>query len=294
MSYITLLTIIFHCDLDKAAPDAKDEANQKFQEIAFAYAILSDERRRRRYDTTGNTAESLDIDDDGFDWVDFFRDQLSSMVDGKTLDKFKDEYKGSEEERDDLLSAYESHEGDMDAVYENVMLSNVLEDDARFREIISQAIRNGEATDWPKFSKESTQNKTQRKKRARKEAEEAEQLAKELGVEDKLYGNGKSKGKGPGGKKKRAKGQQDSNDGDDDDDSGLKSLIQQRQKSRADNFFANLEAKYAGTGSKSAKGKKKRGAEDEPPEEAFQANRSKASGDNAKATTRSRSKKQRT
>ena len=40
---------------DKASPEDKDSAHTKFQEIAFAYAILSDQRRRKRYDTTGRT-----------------------------------------------------------------------------------------------------------------------------------------------------------------------------------------------------------------------------------------------
>src|SRR4051794_23280445 len=40
---------------DKATAEEKDEAHRRFQEIAFAYAILSDEKRRKRYDTTGNT-----------------------------------------------------------------------------------------------------------------------------------------------------------------------------------------------------------------------------------------------
>ena len=43
------------------------------------------------------------------------------------------QYKGSDEERDDLLAAYEEFEGDMNGVYETVMLSSVLDDDERFR-----------------------------------------------------------------------------------------------------------------------------------------------------------------
>lgn len=38
---------------DKASD--KEAAHIKFQEIAFAYAVLSDERRRKRYDSTGRT-----------------------------------------------------------------------------------------------------------------------------------------------------------------------------------------------------------------------------------------------
>ncbi|WEW57245.1 hypothetical protein PRK78_002710 [Emydomyces testavorans] len=246
---------------DKASPESKDEANKKFQEIAFAYAILSDERRRRCYDTTGNTSESLDEDDD-FDWMDFYREQLSSMVDGRAIERFKSEYQGSEEEKRDVLEAYETHEGDLDRVYEEVMLSNVLDDDERFRKIIKQAIREGRVSDWPKFSKEGTKKKAQRVKTAKREAEEAKELAKELGFEDKLFGNGKGKGD----KKKSG--------GGDDDDSALMALIQQRQKSRASTFLADLEAKYAAP-SKDGKRKKRMADENEPPEEAFQKNNSR-------------------
>jgi hypothetical protein len=77
---------------DKATPDNKDAANKKFQEIAFAYAILSDERRRKRYDTTGNTSESLDLDDDDFNWTDFFREQYAAVVTAEALDRIKKDY----------------------------------------------------------------------------------------------------------------------------------------------------------------------------------------------------------
>ena len=84
---------------DKATPDNKDAANKKFQEIAFAYAILSDERRRKRYDTTGNTSESLDLDDDDFNWTDFFREQYASVVTAEALDGIRKDYQGSDEEK---------------------------------------------------------------------------------------------------------------------------------------------------------------------------------------------------
>ncbi|EEP81609.1 predicted protein [Uncinocarpus reesii 1704] len=241
---------------DKVAPASKDEAHKRFQEIAFAYAILSDERRRKRYDATGDTSESLDLEDDDFDWVDFYREQFSTMVDGKAIEKIKAEYQGSEEEKRDILVAYQGCEGDMDGVYEEVMLSNVLDDDERFREIIQQAIRDGDVDDWPAFSKETKQKRARRVKEAKKEAKEARALAKELGVEDKLFGDGKSSGKKKAG----------------DDDSALRALIQQRQKSRGADFLANLEAKYT---SRDAKGKKRRTGESEPPDEAFQRNRSR-------------------
>jgi DnaJ homolog subfamily C member 9 len=238
---------------DKAAPDQREEANKKFQEIALAYAILSDERRRRRYDTTGNTSESLDLDDDDFNWTDYFREQSAAMVDGAIIEQIKKEYQGSQEETDDLLAAYEEFEGDMDAVYEQIMCSNVLDDDERFREIVDKAIQDGSVESYKKYSKESKTSRKQRVDRAKKEAQEAEELAEELGVKDKLFGSGKGRGGKKGG-----------------DEDALAALIQQRQKGRAENFFDQLEAKYGG-------GKQGKRKDSEPSEDAFQKNAKKKS-----------------
>ncbi|KAG5294507.1 DnaJ domain-containing protein [Histoplasma ohiense] len=252
---------------DKAPPDSKETAHKKFQEVAFAYAVLSDPRRRRRYDTTGNTAESLDLDDDDFSWVDFFREQFSAVISGEAIDKIKHEYQGSEEERRDLLGAYERWKGDLDRVYEEVMLSNVLDDDGRFRDVINAAIAAGEVKDWPKYSRETEKKRAQRVAKARREAEEAEELVEELGIGEKL--NGKKNEAQTGGKKKAKhnRGNDSLND--------LAAMIQQRQKSRAAAFLDDLEAKYAPAGSKAAgkaNGRKRKAGErdeNEPPEEAF-------------------------
>ncbi|KAK2746803.1 hypothetical protein FQN57_002845 [Myotisia sp. PD_48] len=247
---------------DKAAPDAKPAAHKKFQEVALAYAILSDERRRRRYDTTGSTEESLDLEDDDFNWADFYREQFSNMVDGTLLDKIKREYQGSEEEKSDVLKAYEKGEGRMDMVYEVVMMSNVLDDDERFRAIIQQAIADGEVRDWPAFSEESNKSKKERVRKAKREAEEAMELAEELGVTEKLFGASK-KGRKGNASKSRAKGASTDQTGE----AALMALIQQRQKNRSGTFLDHLEAKYAPKSGKTGKTGRKRS---EPPEEAFQ------------------------
>ncbi|PGG97728.1 hypothetical protein GX51_07172 [Blastomyces parvus] len=242
---------------DKATPDSKETAHKKFQEIAFAYAILSDPRRRRRYDTTGNTAESLDLDeDDDFNWVDYFREQFSTVITGEAIDEIKRDYQGSKEERTDLLTAYERCKGDLDRVYEEVMLSNVLEDDGRFREIIDAAIAAGEVKDWPKYSQETEKKRAQRLAKARREAEEAEELVEELGIGEKV--NGKK------GKAKKKEKQDSMGD--------LAALIQQRQKSRAATFLDDIEAKYASSSAGKGSGRKRKAGgrdDNEPPEEAF-------------------------
>lgn len=240
---------------DKARPEDRESAHKTFQEIAFAYGILSDERRRRRYDSTGNTAESANIDDDDFNWVDFFREQSENVVRGDMIEQVKREYQGTEEEQNDVLTAYEEGQGNMDAVFESVMCSEVLVDEERFRKIINDAIAKDEVEAYSRYTKESKKSREKRKANAKREEAEAMELARELGVEDKLFA------KKGAGKKKPKKGE--------DDTDALKALIQQRQQGRAQNFFDDLEAKYGG-GSKQGKRKN-----DEPPEEAFQQNAKK-------------------
>lgn len=249
---------------DKVAEVDKEDATAKFQAIALAYAVLSDPARRKRYDETGSTSEAI-VDVDRFSWSDFYREQFRDAVSTDAISKFAQKYKGSDEEKDDLLAAYEEHEGNMDGIYESVMLSNVLEDDDRFRAIIDEAIREKTVPAFKAYTKESKKSKTDRVKMARGEANEAEEYAKELGVHDKLFGAGAA----GSGNKKGKKGKKDP-------EADLAALIKKNQASRENrqsSFLDNLAAKYAAP----SKGKSKKRAviddddEEEPSEEAFQA-----------------------
>ncbi|CAM1501905.1 Fc.00g038890.m01.CDS01 [Cosmosporella sp. VM-42] len=238
---------------DKVPDNKKAKAHEIFQEIAFAYAVLSDPIRRKRYDETGSTAESI-VDSEGFNWSDYYHEQYKDSISDDAIKKFAEKYKGSEEEKEDLLNAFEICEGDMDKVYELVMVSSVLEDDERFRKIIEAAIENREVPSFRVYTKESKTRREARVKKARAEAAEAEDYAKELGVHDKLFGDKKKK-------KKKGKGSAE-------DD--LAALIQKRQKDRSQTFLDNLAKKYGAKEPKAKKGKK-RAVEEEPSEEAFQA-----------------------
>ncbi|KAI9850168.1 MAG: hypothetical protein M1838_006013 [Thelocarpon superellum] len=243
---------------DKASADRKDSAHQRFQEIAFAYAILSDEHRRSRYDTTGRTEESLDLEDDSFNWTEYYREQWQDVVSRSTLEEFSKEYKGSAEETADLLSSFTSNKGNMDSVFEEVMLSNPIEDESRFRELIDKAIAAGSVKAYPAYTKETKGQRTARARRAKKEEAEAIELAQMLGVHDKIFGTD-NKDKDGSTKKRKRKGEEN-------DEDALKALIQQRHKTTSANFLDSLEAKYGGGGmkdkrkgmaAKSQKGKKK-------------------------------------
>lgn len=248
---------------DKVSDDQRDQAKEKFQSIAFAYAILSDPVRRKRYDKTGSTSESI-VDADGFDWSDFYRAQFQDAVSEDAIAKFAAQYKGSEEEKDDLLVAYEQCEGDMDEIYERVILSDVLQDDERFRKIIDEAIEKRDIPGFKAYINEPTKKKNARVKKSKAEAKEAEEYAEELGVADKLFGK-----TGGGGAKKGKKGKESSED-------GLAALIRSRQQDRSknsDDFLDKMAQKWGAVPPKGKKGKKRavEEGEEEPSEEAFQA-----------------------
>jgi DnaJ family protein C protein 9 len=185
------------------------------------------------------------------------------VISGDAIAVFSQAYKGSDEEKDDLLNAYEEYMGKWDNIYEVVMLSDPLEDEDRYRAIIDAAIEKGEAKAHAAYTDETKKQKALRMKRAQKSGKEAEELAKKLGVHDKLFGTGKAT--------KKESGQD-----------ALAALIQKRQAGRGD-FFDHLEAKYAAPqkgkakGKGNGKGKKRSSADVEseddgmPDEAAFQA-----------------------
>ncbi|KAK5167259.1 hypothetical protein LTR04_000072 [Oleoguttula sp. CCFEE 6159] len=283
---------------DKVPADKKEEAHSHFQSIAFAYAILSDSHRRARYDTTGRTEESLDSDAGVFDWTSFYREQYADVVNTANISALAEKYKGSDGEKEDVLEAYTKGKGNMDVVYEEVMLSNVEVDDDRFRSIIDAAISNGEVESYKKYTHETKASRKRRLNGSRTEAQEAMQHAKDIGIYDKVFGAesaadgedgdvaANSKGKGKGKKSTKLSSE-----------NALAAPIQRRQKNRGEDFLANLEAKYVPS-SKKANGKKRaRDVEDEddeqdmgePPEEAFAATEARRNA--AKRSARTKDKK---
>ncbi|KAF2744657.1 DnaJ-domain-containing protein [Sporormia fimetaria CBS 119925] len=237
---------------DKVPDSEKSAAHTHFQTIAFAYAVLSSPSRRRRYDTTGSTSDSI-ADDDDFDWLDFYRQQFEDIVSEEAIQRIADEYKGSEEEKKDVLDAYTKVKGRLDKVYDYVMLSDVLEDDDRFIGIIEDAVKEGAVERYAVFEKE--------KDRARREkVKEAER--KRRAEWDKKHGSTKEAAEKA---KAKTKGKKNDTGGGLAD---LAALIQQRRKNDGD-ILARLEAKYA---PKSGRSKKRATPmDDEPSEAAFQA-----------------------
>lgn len=129
-------------------------------------------------------------------------------------------------------------------------MCSTVDDEDRLVALVNEAISDGILNSTPAWKKATKDSKAKEKRRtkAAKEALEAEELAKELGVHDKLFGN---KGKGKGKGKKDAESE--------DPEAGLRALIQGNQAKRMDSMLASIEAKY---GAKENKKGKKRVGED--------------------------------
>ena len=282
MKFISTLLTELGIHLDKVSPSEKETAHTKFQELVFAYSILSDPIRRKRYDTTGSTAESVDFDD--FSWSDFYRSQFADIINSASIQKFSDEYKGSIEEKDAVLENYRKAQGKWGGIYANVMLSDPLEDEERYRGYIDEAIEKGEVEAYKAYTHESEKQKEKRMKDARREGKEAMAYAEKLGVSEKLFGT------------KAKKGQKEN------PEAGLADLIKSRQAGRS-SFLDQLEAKYAAKGKDTKKrGKKGKRSSEEieeeededdsmPSEEAFQAAAAKLNGAKKAADEKPRKKR---
>lgn len=164
---------------DKVPAEQRAEADVKFKEIAFAYGILGDEKKRQLYDSTGRT----DGEGSDFNWSDFMANQYKVAINEDVLANVRTEYVGTAEERDDVLKAYKKGKGSWNTIFSEVMLSVMLnpEDEKRFRGYIDDAISKSEVKVYNAY-KESEAGRTKRLKRAEKEAKEADKILKKMGI----------------------------------------------------------------------------------------------------------------
>ncbi|KAG8856702.1 hypothetical protein FRB91_000407 [Serendipita sp. 411] len=212
------LALLYHPDKHSASStDTKREASVKFQQVGYAYAVLSDEKRRKRYDETGRTDEDSILgfgpaDGDEGGWEAYFAGMFEEVT-RKRLDELKKEYQGSQEEKDDVQEAYVEGEGDIEYIMAHIPHS-MYEDEPRIISIVKKLIKSKKITSLPKWEADLKDEKAkkQRKKQGEAEAKEAEETAKEMGVWDEFYGSAKGKGKSGKGRKKRARDEEDDSD----------------------------------------------------------------------------------
>lgn len=88
------LALLYHPDKHTASSEqVKADASTKFQQVGFAYAVLSDEKRKTRYDKLGKTDEGFELAAGEDGWEAYFEDLFDRLTRGK-LDELKKEYQG--------------------------------------------------------------------------------------------------------------------------------------------------------------------------------------------------------
>lgn len=182
----------------------------------------------------------------------------------------------SDEERQDILSAYEETSGSLEEILNAVPCLEILEDEERVVALIDGAIAAKEIKRLPLWTKSLKDDKSRKQMRARAKAEasEAEQAARELGVWDELFGDGK---KGSRGKGKAMRGEAqgsgeghdaesepedeegDEEDGEEDEEDEQPTRGKKAKKAAAPQAKPARKGKSAAKG----KGKKKADADDE-------------------------------
>uniref|UniRef100_A0A7S3GAA0 J domain-containing protein n=1 Tax=Palpitomonas bilix TaxID=652834 RepID=A0A7S3GAA0_9EUKA len=139
------LALQLHPDKNK-----EEDAEEKFKSLQSAYAILSDEERRKLYDETGEVTEGLDLEKMK-EWAEIWK-QVFPPISASAIQDFMKEYKGSEEQKKDVLKHYAEFSGNMKKVMTWVMMAEV-EDEPRFVSIIDAAVQAGDVKKYEKYAK---------------------------------------------------------------------------------------------------------------------------------------------
>lgn len=206
------------------------ESKQEFEKVQFAHLILSDEKKRKRYDQTGSLE---DIGDGEFDWFEYFTNTKAEITE-ESIAKDKYDYQGSSDEEEDIIEAWLETNGDFLKLFEIIPHTEITkEDERRLFLKITVLIEEGvidTTKNWEIYKQKRKQLFGKLLRSVKDESKEAEELRKEILANKKV---------------------------ETEDD--LRQLIQKKNAGRIDDLIANLEAKYGGKsdGKKKSKSTKK-------------------------------------
>jgi len=91
------LALRFHPDkqASETKETSREDAVTKFQQVGYAYAVLSDDKRKEKYDKTGNTTEGVGFGPgESGSWDAYFKELWSGEVSAATIDEFFNTYEG--------------------------------------------------------------------------------------------------------------------------------------------------------------------------------------------------------
>lgn len=163
------LSLLVHPD--RVDENHKEIATEKFKVLGRIHSILQDKDKRKIYDDCG---EFDDEADSTFNWTEYWM-SMFKKIEISDIQKYEQEYIGSEYERRDIKRAYESGRGNMNVLLEMVSFSNC-DSEERLKGIVREMIDNGEVPEYDGFFNESKAKKARRHRKWEKERKETEEI----------------------------------------------------------------------------------------------------------------------
>ena len=107
------MALTCHPDLNKSP-----QATEEFQYLSRCHEILSDPVKRKHYDLTGSI-DGAEAEEDNVDAYEYWRG-IFPKISLEDIEAYQKKYEGSEEEKEDLLEAWEQYDGDLQSIFESV------------------------------------------------------------------------------------------------------------------------------------------------------------------------------
>lgn len=120
-----------------------EEANEKFQQLQKVMSILGDQEKRALYDETGITDDDAFVGEAADNLQAYFRTVYRKVTEAD-IEDFEAKYRGSDSEKKDLKDLYTKFKGNMNRLFCSMICSDAKLDSHRFKDIIDQAIAEGE------------------------------------------------------------------------------------------------------------------------------------------------------
>lgn len=130
-------------------PDDADAASN-FQKLQKAYAVLSDPKKRERYDQWGDDGTDTFNNTEWMSAYEYYR-SCHPEISKDDFTSYVDKFRGSKEEETDLKNFYQEFKGDMKGLLEHIIASRN-EDIPRFIKFFEKCFEDGSLQKTAKFT----------------------------------------------------------------------------------------------------------------------------------------------
>ncbi|KAJ1278364.1 hypothetical protein BS78_04G073800 [Paspalum vaginatum] len=129
-----------------------EEAKEKFQQLQKVISILGDAEKRALYDETGIADDDALVGEAADNLQEYFRTMYKKVTEAD-IEEFEAKYRGSDSEKKDLKELYTKYKGNMNRLFCSMICSEPKLDSHRFKDIIDEAIAEGELKSTKAYEK---------------------------------------------------------------------------------------------------------------------------------------------